>query len=386
MRSVTVGRGAQRKFGAWADWKSARRMQSCPTAVLWVALICAGGAAGADKITGGNGTMYLGGRPNRIFVIDEATEKVTGEILCKTGTPSGMQLSEDRKRFYLGNIAFEDVEIVDIASRKVIDNFRLSEGNKKVRIFGLAADPLNRFVVLLTKTATKQVDRFEVGAPTLQLYDLKDHKVTRTIPWPKGEEREFANIRFSPDGKLAYFFGDDVLIYDAAEWKQVDKWELSRPIEDGFGRIDFAGMDDFHEEPGYMTGLFNVQDAVQHRRIMGIARVNLAAKSVEFYPLGPATGVSFTLAPGRQWGYGLHQEIGKYEFWSFDLANRRLGPRVEFPGRPRMSLKTSSNGKLLYIHTAGNTIDVYEASSFHYLRTITLDADMTTNLYVMPGN
>jgi hypothetical protein len=132
--------------------------------------------------------------------------------------------------------------------------------------------------------------------------------------------------------------------------------------------------------------MFNMQDAVQHRSIMGIARVNLAKKDVDFFPLGPASGVgNFALAPGRKMGYGLHSEIGKYEFWSFDLANRKLGPHVEFKGRPRMGLKVSSNGKVLYIHVAGNTIDLYDAATFQYLRTISLDADMTTGLYVMPA-
>jgi len=159
-------------------------------------LVMALSAFAADKISGGNGTLYLGGRPNKIFIIDEATEKVTGEILCKTGTPTDLSLSEDHKRFYLLNIAYEDVEIIDIASKQVIDHFRLSEGNKKARVFGMEADPLNRFMILLTKTATKESDHFEISAPTLQLYDLKEHKVTRSIPWPKGEEREFANIRF----------------------------------------------------------------------------------------------------------------------------------------------------------------------------------------------
>lgn len=339
----------------------------------------------ADKISGGNGTLYLGARPNKILVLDEATEKVTGEIECKTGAPIDLTLSEDRKRFYLLNIAFEDIEIVDIASRKSIDTFRLSEGNKKMRIFGFDADPLNRFMILFVKTATKQVDRFEISPPTLLQYDLKEHKVIRTIPWPKGEEREGVGLRFSPDGKLLYFFGDDILVYDTTEFKQVDKWELSRPLEDGFGRLNFGFPYDLNEDPGFFTGIFNVQDAVQNRRIMGIARVNLAKKDVDFYPLGPATGVGFALAPGRKWGYGLHSEIGKYEFWSFDLEHRKLGPHLEFPGRPRMSIKVSSNGKLIYIHGAGSTIDLYDASNFKYLRTITLDADMTTGLYVMPG-
>ncbi len=341
---------------------------------------------GADnKISAGNGMLYCGGRPNHIFLIDEAAEKMTGDIKCRTGSPGRLSLSEDKKRFYIENISYEDIEIADVASHQVIDNFRLSEGNKKVRIFGFEADPLNRFMILFTKTATKLADRFEIGPPTLLQYDLKEHKVMRTIPWPKGEEREFAAMHFSPDGKLLYFFGDDILIYDTQEFKQVDKWELSRPIEDGFGRINFNAMDDTNEEPGFFTGLFNVQDAVQNRRIMGIARVNFAKKNVDFYALGPANGVSFSLAPGRQMAYGLHSEIGKYEFWSFDLANHKLDRKAEFQGRPRMSLKTSSNGKVLYIYQAGNTIDLYEAATFKYLRTITLDADMTTTLYVMPG-
>src|SRR5215469_4783196 len=43
-----------------------------------------------EKLTGGNGTLYIGGRPNRVLVIDEATEKVVGEIHTKTGTPAGL--------------------------------------------------------------------------------------------------------------------------------------------------------------------------------------------------------------------------------------------------------------------------------------------------------
>ena len=108
----------------------------------------------ADKITGGNGTLYLGGRPGSIFIIDEATEKVVGEIPLKTGAPIDLTLSQDRKRFYLLNIAFEDFEIVDLEQKKSIDTFRLSEGNKKTRIFGFAVDPLNRYVILTYKTGT----------------------------------------------------------------------------------------------------------------------------------------------------------------------------------------------------------------------------------------
>jgi len=337
------------------------------------------------RVSAGNGTLIIGSYPKQYWIIDEATEKIVGSIPFQSGIPRRTSLSRDRKRFYTVEAQMEKVEVVDIASRRTIDTFTLTDGNKKVRIRSLEPDPLHRFVVMLIASATKQIDRFEIGAPTLVQYDLTTHKIVRTIPWPNNEERQNANIMFSPDGKLMYLFTDqDVLIYETNEFTQVDKWELSKPIEDGFGRLEFGPRDVVNDEPGFYTAIFNVSDPVQHRRIMGIGRVNLAAKTVDFYTLGPSTGVSFTLAPDRRSAFGLYEEIGRYEFWKFDLEHHRLANRVEFKGRPRMGLKTSSNGKVLYIYVAGNTIDLYDADTYQYLRTITLDGDMTTELYVFP--
>ena len=50
-----------------------------------------------------------------------------------------------------------------------------------------------------------------------------------------------------------------------------------------------------------------------------------------------------------------------------------------------MALRTSTNGKVLYIYQAGNTIDLYDASNYKYLRAITLDVDETTDLIVVPA-
>jgi hypothetical protein len=342
-------------------------------------------AADKPKVSAGNGTLIIGSYPKQYWIIDEATEKIVGSIPFQSGIPRRTSLSRDRKRFYTVEAQMEKVEIVDIASRKTIDTFTLTDGTKKVRIRSLEPDPLHRFLVMLIASATKQIDRFEIGSPTLVQYDLGTHKIVRTIPWPNNEERQNANILFSPDGKLMYLFTDqDVLIYETNEFKQVDKWELSKPIEDGFGRLEFGPRDVANDEPGFYTAIFNVSDPVQHRRTMGIGRVNLAAKTVDFYTLGPSTPVSFTLAPDRKSGFGLYEEIGRYEFWKFDLEHHRLANRVEFKGRPRMGLKTSSNGKVLYIYVAGNTIDLYDAETYQYLRTITLDGDMTTELFVLP--
>lgn len=338
----------------------------------------------AERTSAGNALLYVGVFPKRILVIDEATERVVGEIPMTKGTPRDPVLSDDKTRLYVAADNFEDIEVVDLAGRRVVDAFRLGDGTTRARILGMAVDPGQNYAVMAVEEAIKHLDRWEVKPTTIVQYDLKAHKTMRTIPWPDKEEQEFGNFRFSPDGKSLFLFGDDIVVYETGGFTQVDKWELSRPIEQGFGRIGFGALDDTYEEPGFATGIFTVRDAVQNRRLMGVARVNLSQQQVDFYALGPAQRVGFALAPDRKLAYGLFHEPGRSEFWTFDLVNRRLRDRVPFQGRPRMGLKVSSNGQVLYIHVAGNTIDLWDASTYKYLRTITLDGDLTTDLYVLP--
>jgi hypothetical protein len=333
----------------------------------------------------GNGTLYVGSFAKGFSIIDEATSTIVGTIPYKSGTPRRTALSRDRTRFYAMEADMEIIETLDIPNRRTIDSFTLSEGRKKVRIKSFDPDPTNAFLMMVTRAATKHVDRWEIGPAELIQLDLATKKVVRTIPWPKGEERENANIQFSPDGKLMYLFSEqDVLIYETEGFKQVDTWELSKPQEEWRARLQAGSTDSINDDPGFYTGLFTIQDPIQNRRVMGIGRVNLAAKSIEFSALGPATNVGFTMAPDRKTAYGISSEIGKYEFWRFDLVSKRVLDRHEFRGRPRMSLRTSSNGKVLYVFNAGETIDLYDASTFNYMKTIQLPGDHTTELFVFP--
>lgn len=358
--------------------------------VAAAAIVVAGSGVDAQRfgrgvtLNGGNSLLYIGTYAGNVQIFDEATEKLIGEIKLKTGIPRSLILSFDKKKFYVLDSTLEKIEIVDIASRTSLDTFTLSAGPTRTRVRSMQVDPLERFMILLTRSATKKSDRWEISDVALQLYDLKQKKITRDIPWPGGEARENVNIRFSPDGKLLYFFGDDILIIETENFTEVDTWQMSRPLEQGLGRVSFGAVDDINDDPGFFTGLFTVQDPVQNRRIMGIGRVNLVGKTVDFHPIGPSEGVGFAMTPDRKRAYGLLQQIGRYEFWSFDLEHKKLLTRTEFPGRPRMALRVSSNGKLLYVFQAGATIDVYDAATYKYLRTIEMTADQTTNLFVLP--
>jgi len=335
---------------------------------------------------GGSGTLYVGTYAREILVLDEATMQVRDTIKSTIGIPD-LSLSFDRKHLYLSDPRSEKVEIIDIATKKSLASFSLSTGTTKVQMWGFSLDPKERFAVLLVKTYAKLRDRYEIGKPTLLRYDLAKRAVTDTIAWPRGEERENAQIIFSPSGDLMYFLtGDDVLIYDSNTLKEVDRWEISKTLfEEGLGRINFGFPYDVYEEPGFYTGLFRTNDPVNHRTQMGVARMDLTNRQLDFYSLGPSQGVSFRLAPDRKRAYGIHSEVGNYQFWTFDLESRRVLGKTEFPGRPRMGLIVGSNGSQLYVTTAGSTIDRYSTADFKLLGTVNLGADMTNVVLVPPA-
>ena len=347
----------------------------------------AAAGSGAQEISAGNGTLYLAAFPSHILVIDEATASVVDEIAVPHGPPRALVVSADRSRFHFVDTTFEHMTTVDVAARAVADSFTLSEGNRKVRIRSFRVAPDGQTAILHVDAAVKLIDRYEVEPYQLLQVDLATHEVLRELPWPTGAASFGSRMLFSPDGEYLYFFDRaDILILEADTFDEVDRWSLREPVEPGMGRMQFGFDDDLlYEEPGFFTNLFTVHDDAQDRDLLGIARIDLPNREVvDFYTIGPPRPIQFALAPGRQRAYGLSSSIDHYEFWTFHLDERRIGYRRPIEGRPRMALDVSTNGEVLYISSAGNTIDFYDAETFDYLDTLTLDGDMTSGLIVMP--
>jgi len=334
---------------------------------------------------GGNGTIYYGHYGRSILVLDERTMRVTDTIPVTVGIPLIFGVSDDRRRFYVGEPHNEQMEIIDITTKRQVDRFTLSAGNRRVRISGFSLDPREQYAIMVIKTITKEADRFVIGSPKLVKFDLASKTVTDTIPWPGGQESDGARIIFSPDGRLFYYFADDILVFDAATLKQVDRWAYSTALDPGMGSFGFGFPRDFYEAPGFYTGVFRVTDPVNRRSMMGVATVNLAERTVDWYTLGPSSPTSFVMSPDRKRAYGLRQEVGNWEMWTFDLENRTVLGKVPFAGRPRMRLNVSSNGQLLYISGAGQTIDIHDARTFRRLRTVEVGADVTSMIHFPPA-
>jgi DNA-binding beta-propeller fold protein YncE len=357
------------------------RTVSVPVAVA--ALLLAVGGAGVSAQTA---TWYIATYTHDVLVWDEASEEIVDRIEMNNFIPTRILVNEDQTRLYVQEASAQRIEIVDLASREVVDELTLSHDSVSVRIDGFAPHPSGDRAVIFAKRYTALADRYLVEGPFLLEYDLRSKQVTDTIPWPDDEPRDRGvGFRYSPDGETLYFFVEDIIAVDADTYEEVDRWEISEPLEPGLGRPSFGVNPGTYDEDGVATGLYRMRDPIQNRNMMGVAEVRLSEKEVDFYTLGPSEPVgSFALAPGGEKAYALYTSIGHYEFWEFDLMERRVARKHPFAGRPRMGLRVSADGEKLYVFVAGNTIDVYDTGTFELLRTVEFDADMIGTV-VIPG-
>ena len=111
------------------------------------------------------GTLYLPAYPASVLVFDEGKGQIVDKIPLLTGTPMSIRLSPDKKLIYLTTIDHNGIEVVDIASRKVINHFALNTPTKQFRLWGGAPDPTGKYFYTVTKEIDQQLNQFDVGSP-----------------------------------------------------------------------------------------------------------------------------------------------------------------------------------------------------------------------------
>ena len=334
-------------------------------------------------------TLFLGAYPNSIMVFDEAKGQIIDRIPLSTGLPTSMRLSIDRKQIYVTTNDHSGIEVVDVATRKVINHFVLNTPTKRYRFNGGVTDPQGHVFYTVTTEMTKLDDRYEIGKLKYTVIDLAQQKIVKAVEIPHEDENANAGyygragFEISPDGKYLYQFRDKVVILNTDDFKVVDRIDLSKPDFPGMENVGFGGLLDSISEPGQHISLFNSADPIVHNRIFGIARFDLSTRRVNFTPIGPAPAgmAGLQVAPDKKHAYTVIANGAvankRCEFWAFDLGTNRITQTAEVPCRSRFSFGMAGDGKKLYFYGAGFEIDVYDAATLKHERTWDLNNDVT---------
>lgn len=333
-------------------------------------------------------TLFMGAYPSSLLVFDEAKGAVVQRIPLDSGLPTSLRLSSDKKRIYVTTITHSGIEVIDPATRKVVESFSLNTPTTHYRFNGGAPDPTGKYFYTVLEQIDKKIDHYEVSKPKYAVIDLEKKTIAKTVDVASEDEngnRGFRNLMaVSPDGKYLYQFRDKVVILDTSDFKVVERMDLSTPEEAGIGNVNLGGALESITQPGQFVSLFNASDPYIHNKVFGIARFDLATRQMDFTPIGPSpdTMAGLQVSPDGKTAYTVVSTGGKLgnkrcEFWRFDMATKSIQQKAEFSCKTRFTFGMSGDGSKLYIYGASFQIEVYDAKTLKYERTWDLNNDIT---------
>jgi DNA-binding beta-propeller fold protein YncE len=344
-------------------------------------------------------TLFLGAYPDQVLVFDDAKGQMETKIKLSTGLPTSLSISMDRKTIYATTNDHDGIEVIDVASRKVISHFTLDTPTTKYRMNGAVPDPTNKFLYCITTEIVKRADHYDVGRPKYTMIDVAAQKIAKTVEIEKedlpGNTGFFGRFGFevSTDGKYLYQFRDKVAILDAATLKVVQRMDLAKPDDPLMLRLGYGEQINSLRRPGYHISLFNAADPFVHHNVFGIARFNLNTKEVEFTPIGPAveemSGLQVSADMKDAWTVAtLGGELGnkRCEFWHFELTSNKVTQKSEFPCRTNEysnEFVLSSDGKKLYTYGNGFDIQIYDSATLKHEGTWDMNSDCTGPLIIV---
>src|SRR5579862_4562183 len=126
-------------------------------------------------------TLFLGAYPDSVIVFDEAKGRIVDRIPLTTGLPTSLRLSQDGKKIYVTTNDHSGVEVIDVATRKVINHFELNTPTRRFRFMGGTPDSEGKLFYAVTIEIDKLADRFEIGKAKYTVIDLTEQKITKTV-------------------------------------------------------------------------------------------------------------------------------------------------------------------------------------------------------------
>ncbi len=150
----------------------------------------------------------------------------------------GSDRTPDSRRFFFVTDRMEAVEVVDIASRTVVDEVKLSSPERRVRMYGAAPDAAGKVLFITVDAVGMEVDRFLPENVDVVRYDLESHRVARQLP--ASSRRSTAmflppQLRSAPDGKTLYVVSQNIYVIDVETHQIVETIDLTKPRAPGYG-------------------------------------------------------------------------------------------------------------------------------------------------------
>ena len=311
--------------------------------------------------------------PDRVVYFDQITDEFTEGFTTRYGAITGSVITPDRAKILVITDRMESVEILDPHARKVLDSFKLSGAYRRVRIRGVSPNEDGTKAYLRVSIVNRGLDRFELeDSGDIIVYDIVNKEVLEQFSLPPevgagGRSR----LHFAEDGKSFYIIGRDIHRIDTNTREILDTVKLSEPLLAGYG--PYRGLNLTETERGTFYGIYRTTDPVLEKSVFGVAKLDLFAKKVSTFELGPELRVGrFALSPDKTRGYA-----GIKDIVAIDMENQKVLVRKKGfeQGRTNNSMIVSHDGSKLYISGVGDSMYIYDAATLELIKTVFAGGD-----------
>ncbi|OYX92103.1 MAG: hypothetical protein B7Y74_12915, partial [Novosphingobium sp. 35-62-5] len=232
---------------------------------LGLAPIGAIAALAAGIVPAQASTLFMGSYPDKMLVLDEATGAVKDRLTLASGLPTSMRISNDQKKIYVTTITTSGIEVIDTATKKVVNSFSLNTPTTRYRFNGGVPDPSGKFFYTTLQKFEKLQDRWLVSPHMFAVIDLTKKAVTRTANVPDEDSRNpnagwRTNYMMSNDGKTLFLISDKVRVLDTASLTVKERLEVSKPEATGIEGVSFGGGVEALRNPSEYVSMFTAQD------------------------------------------------------------------------------------------------------------------------------
>ncbi|HZW37357.1 MAG TPA: hypothetical protein VFF01_10475 [Candidatus Deferrimicrobiaceae bacterium] len=310
---------------------------------------------------------------NRFNILDGDKDEIVGTIAT-----NGMKVTaftwdpKDLDKVFCVTDWGQQIEQLDLASRRVVRTFRLGRGDVKVRTLDIEIHPAHTNLLYALSLRQKWLaDEILDMTPVVMVYDLAAGKVVKEIEVPRG----CTNLFFGDDGSEFYITGRDVFVYDPMTGKQVNFLGLCHPTMTGVDPQISLNIWRQHDQSGMAMILVGSLATANNLPYQGYYTIDLRKRSTEgsmnlVTDIGPLYNqFSAVVSPDRKYYYTVLNKVEKRDF-----ATNRLLATADVD-KSYYTIQISSDGKKVYLGGGGDSILIYDTSTMKLLKKIDTPGD-----------
>ena len=333
--------------------------------------------------------------PDKLVKYDVEKDRVVKTIQNKHGIAYGLQLSHDRKQFFITTDRRRCVEVVDIARMEQVAEHSFEETGKIQRVDRILEVPGGTHWYVRVDCVKAEPDHFVIEKPQWLYYNIAEKKIEkRQEKLPKAIRR---GARISPDGKKWHVFGRDITIVDPETLKEEGKIELSRPLYSGMGPISVRGEDFYdNKNPDGYRMFYTMRDPVKkNRSLAGIIDIDIKGQKVAGLKEWGVAPRVWRLRLTRDRKLGIGQKRGRDRrrqsdgddprivFVTYDMENGKKLRETDVEVRNGLGLSAiSPDGKKLYLAGRGHELVIFD-DQHRYLKTVELEGETDGRIIVL---